>query len=166
MLLARFGLVAGPPPTIVAKVLRTEKARALFMGVAAHAFQPLTQPLVTGIGAGIIAAGHAVGWPVIRGGTGRFTDASIAMLKAMGVRFETGQRITRLHELPRHDIVMLDVHPHIAAGILAAHQPRRSAGDLWHTRRWRDMGASRQRLPGEPGLVDGEAAGDDRRQSG
>ena len=124
MLLARFGLVAGPPPTIVAKVLRTEKARALFMGVAAHAFQPLTQPLVTGIGAGIIAAGHAVGWPVIRGGTGRVTDASIAMLKAMGVRFETGQRITRLHELPRHDIVMLDVHPHIAAGILAEHQPR------------------------------------------
>ena len=38
MLLARFGLVAGPPPTIVAKALRTEKARALFMGVAAHAF--------------------------------------------------------------------------------------------------------------------------------
>lgn len=123
LLLARFGLVAGPPPALVGRAFRTERARALFMGVAAHAFQPLTQPLVTGIGAGIIAAGHSVGWPVIRGGTGRFTDASIAMLRGMGVRFETGQRITRLHELPRHDIVMLDVHPHIAAGILAEHQP-------------------------------------------
>ena len=71
-----------------------------------------------------MAAGHAVGWPGISWGTGHCTEASIAMLRGMGVRFETGQRITRLHELPRHDIVMLDVHPHIAAGILAEHQPR------------------------------------------
>ena len=125
LLLARFGLVAGPPPTLVGRAFRTERARALFMGVAAHALQPLGQPLVTGIGAGIITAGHAVGWPVIKGGTGRFTEASIAMLRGMGVRFETGQRVTRLHELPRHDIVMLDVHPHTAARILAGHQPVR-----------------------------------------
>lgn len=123
LLLARFGLVAGPPPTLVAAAFRGERAKSLFMGVAAHAMQSLRQPLVTGIGAGIIAAGHAVGWPVIKGGTGRFTEASIAMLRGLGVRFETGQRITRLHELPRHDMVMLDVHPHIAAGILAEQQP-------------------------------------------
>ena len=122
-LLARFGLVAGPPPTLVGKMFRTDRARALFMGVAAHALQPLGQPLVTGIGAGIITAGHAVGWPVVKGGTGHFTDATIKMLLGMGVKFETDQRVSRLHELPRHDIVMLDVHPHIAAGILAEQQP-------------------------------------------
>lgn len=123
LLLARFGLVAGPPPTLVARAFRTDRARALFMGVAAHALQPLHQPLVTGIGAGIITAGHSVGWPVVKGGTGKFTDAIISMLRGMGVKFETGHQINRLHELPRHDIVMLDVHPHIAAGILADHQP-------------------------------------------
>ncbi len=126
VLLARFGLVAGPPPTLVGRAFRTERARALFMGVAAHAIQPLGQPLVTGIGAGIITAGHSVGWPVIRGGTGRFTEASISMLRGMGVTFETGRRITRLHELPRHDIAMLDVHPHIAAAILSEQQPKAS----------------------------------------
>lgn len=123
LLLARFGLVAAPPPTWVGRFFRTEQARALFMGVAAHAIQPLGQPLVTGIGAGIITAGHAVGWPVVKGGTGRFTEAQIAQLRAMGVTFETGQRVTRLHELPPRDITMLDVHPRVAAGILAEQQP-------------------------------------------
>ncbi|MDA3146862.1 NAD(P)/FAD-dependent oxidoreductase [Leucobacter sp. UCMA 4100] len=126
LLLARMGLVAGPPPSLVGKLFRDERARALFMGVAAHACQPLTQPLVTGIGAGIIIAGHAVGWPVIEGGTGRFTDAHIEMLRGMGVRFETGQRVNRLYELPPRDITMLDVHPRIAAGILAEQQPARA----------------------------------------
>lgn len=126
LLLARFGMLAGPPPALVAKAFRSEQARALFMGVAAHAMQPLNLPLVTGIGAGIIAAGHSVGWPVVKGGTGRFTDAVIALLRDLGVRFETGHRVTSLAELPRHDMVFLDVHPHIAAGILAGYQPARA----------------------------------------
>lgn len=126
LLLARMGLVAGPPPALVGKFFREERARALFMGVAAHALQPLTLPLVTGIGAGIIIAGHAVGWPVVEGGTGRFTDAHIALLRSLGVRFETGQRVNRLHELPPRDITILDVHPHAAANILAEQQPTSS----------------------------------------
>ncbi|MDI6022564.1 NAD(P)/FAD-dependent oxidoreductase [Leucobacter sp. UT-8R-CII-1-4] len=126
LLLARFGMVAGPPPALVAKMFRDERARALFMGVAAHAMQPLTLPLVTGIGAGIIAAGHSVGWPVVKGGTGKFTEAVIALLRDLGVRFETGHRVSRLHELPRHDLLILDVHPHAAASILAGHQPSRA----------------------------------------
>ncbi|KUF07666.1 NAD(P)/FAD-dependent oxidoreductase [Leucobacter sp. G161] len=124
LLLARMGLVAGPPPALVGKLFREERARALFMGVAAHALQPLTLPLVTGIGAGIIIAGHAVGWPVVEGGTGRFTDALVAMLRGMGVKFETGTLVTRLHELPPRDITILDVHPRAAASILAEQQPQ------------------------------------------
>ena len=123
LMLARFGIVAGPPPSWVRKRFRTERARALFLGVAAHAIQPLTQPLVGGIGAGIITAGHAVGWPVVLGGTGRFTEAHIAQLRGMGVRFETGQRVVSIRDLPPHDVTMLDVHPHVAADILGGEQP-------------------------------------------
>lgn len=126
LLLARLGAVAGPPPAMVGKLFRTDEARALFMGVAAHALQPLTLPLVTGIGSGIITAGHAVGWPVIKGGTGHFTERHIAHLMTLGVRFETGLRVGRMHELPPHDITILDVHPHIAADILAEQQPARA----------------------------------------
>lgn len=125
LLLARFGAIAAPPASWVSKIFRNEQARALFMGVAAHAFQPLNLPLVTGIGAGIITAGHAVSWPVIEGGTGHFTDAHITLLKSMGVRFETGQRIDRLDQLPPWDITILDVHPFAAADILAGEQSPR-----------------------------------------
>ncbi len=126
LLLAKLGLVAGPPPAMVQHLFHSEEARALFMGVAAHAIQPLTLPLVTGIGSGIIVAGHSVGWPVIKGGTGRFTEAHIASLRALGVKFETGHRVSRLHELPPRDITVLDVHPHHAANILAEQQPKRA----------------------------------------
>lgn len=124
-LLARFGAVAAPPPTWVARVFSQERTRALFLGVAAHAFQRLDQPLVTGIGAGIITAGHAVGWPVIAGGTGALTDAVIARLRAQGVTFETGTRIRSRRELPPHDIALLDVHPHAVAEILGESLPAR-----------------------------------------
>lgn len=126
LLLARFGAVAGPPPSWVRRVFRTEQAQALFTGVAAHALQPLTLPLIGGIGAGIITAGHAVGWPVVKGGTGRFTEAHIAQLRERGVRFETGHRVTSIRDLPAHDITMLDVHPHVAADILGDAQPARA----------------------------------------
>ncbi|HUH53271.1 MAG TPA: NAD(P)/FAD-dependent oxidoreductase [Microbacteriaceae bacterium] len=125
LLLARFGLVAGPPPSRVVRKFKTESARALFMGVAAHAMQPLNKPLVTGIGAGIITAGHQVGWPVVKGGTGKLTQAHIESLRAMGVKFVTGQKITNFEQLPPHDIAMLDVHPHVAAQILRDQQPKR-----------------------------------------
>lgn len=123
--LARFGLVAGPPPAWVARYFRTERARSLFLGVAAHAINRLDVPLVTGIGAGIITAGHTVGWPVIEGGTGAFTEAQIRLLDRLGVTFEVGHTVRALKELPAHDIAILAVHPHIAASILGDALPPR-----------------------------------------
>ncbi|MFX6949998.1 FAD-dependent oxidoreductase, partial [Acinetobacter baumannii] len=48
LLLARFGLVAGPPPTWTRAFLRTPQGRALFSGVAAHAINRIDRPLVGG----------------------------------------------------------------------------------------------------------------------
>jgi len=128
LLLARFGAVAALPPTWASRAFRGEKARALFTGVAAHAINRIDVPLVGGIGAGIITAGHAVGWPVVAGGTGALTEAIITGLRDLGVRFEVGTRVRSLRELPRHDIAMLDVHPHEAASLLADAMPPRVRG--------------------------------------
>ncbi|MGI6879477.1 phytoene desaturase family protein [Microbacterium sp. gxy059] len=127
LLLARFGPVAGPPATWVARAFRTERARALFLGVAAHAINRLDRPLVTGIGAGIITAGHSNGWPVIEGGTGAFTAALVRLLDGLGVTFETGRRVRSAADLPPHDIAILDVHPQHAATILGDALPPRVA---------------------------------------
>ncbi|WP_448808518.1 phytoene desaturase family protein [Agromyces bauzanensis] len=128
--LSRFGLVAGPPPTWSGRLLRTPQARALFTGVAAHAMNRIDRPLVGGIGAGIIAAGHAVGWPVVEGGTGVLTESIITGLRDLGVTFVTGARIELRHQLPRHDIAMYDLHPRNVAQILSPVMPSRALARL------------------------------------
>ena len=65
--LAQFGLRAAPPASVLARRFRTPQAQALFLGCAAHLFQPLTRPLSSSVGAMMIAAGHRHGWPVRRG---------------------------------------------------------------------------------------------------
>jgi phytoene dehydrogenase-like protein len=125
--LVRFGLVAGPSPAMVRKFFQTPAAQALYIGVAAHALQRLDRPLVGGIGAGIIAAGHFNGWPVIEGGTGRFTQALVQILEQAGVQFVTDHPITHHSELPPREITILDTHPHDAARILNGIQIPRMA---------------------------------------
>ena len=77
--LARFGLPTLLPASEVARGFTTEKARALFGGVAAHAFRPLHYPMTSAIGLGIITAGHRHGWPVAAGGSGSITAALAAI---------------------------------------------------------------------------------------
>ncbi len=79
--LARFGLPAATPATLLARKFRTEQARALWGGCAAHAFRPLTQPMTSSVGMALICAGHAYGWPVARGGSRAISDALAAVVE-------------------------------------------------------------------------------------
>ncbi|MEU6595359.1 NAD(P)/FAD-dependent oxidoreductase, partial [Streptomyces sp. NPDC046881] len=67
--LARFGLRALQPATAVARRWRTEEARALFAGAAAHLMYPLTGPASSAVGLMLVGAAHRFGWPVARGGS-------------------------------------------------------------------------------------------------
>ena len=82
--LARFGLAGLPPVTWLARQFRTEEARALLAGVAAHSMLPLSAPLTGAFGLLLTMAAHAVGWPVVEGGSGRLADALVAELAAAG----------------------------------------------------------------------------------
>ena len=112
--LARFGLPAALPATVLARSFSTPQARALFGGTAAHSLSPLTQPMSSAIGAALIVAGHHNGWPVARGGSRAITDALAAVIIACGGTIETGRRVSALGELPPADAVILDLAP--AAG--------------------------------------------------
>lgn len=109
--LTRFGVPALAPATLVAKAWKGEHAKALFGGVAAHAFSPLTMPLSSSVGMALTCAGHAFGWPVARGGSRAITDALAAELSGRGGTIETGRRVDSLDELPRGDVVLLDLSP-------------------------------------------------------
>jgi phytoene dehydrogenase-like protein len=124
--LARFGIPAAMPTTLLARSWRSPQARALFGGVAAHSFSPLNRPMSSAIGCALIAACHRYGWAVAGGGSGAITDALASALAEHGGRIETGRRVTSLDELSA-DIVALDLAPAAVAEIAGERLPARVA---------------------------------------
>ncbi len=115
--LARFGLWAVQPATLLAKtVFKGERGRALFAGNAAHSVLPLDRPLSSAVALVLLAAGHAVGWPVAEGGAQAISDALAACLRSYGGVIRTGVRVQSLAELGEADAVVCDVTPR---GLLA-----------------------------------------------
>jgi phytoene dehydrogenase-like protein len=110
--LARFGIPALCPSTWLAKSLfKNEPARALFAGIAAHSFLPLEAPVSSAFALVLGTAGHAVGWPIPRGGSQTIANALAAHLAELGGKIETSRRVESLDDLPRSHIVLLDVSP-------------------------------------------------------
>lgn len=132
--LARFGLNAALPATLTARRWSTERARALFGGVAAHVLYPLNKPMTSAIGLMMIAAGHRYGWPVARGGSRAISDALAAVLQNHGGKLETGAWVRSLSELPAADIVILDLSPTGVLDVAGERLPPRVARAY---RRWR-----------------------------
>jgi phytoene dehydrogenase-like protein len=127
VLLTRFGLPALMPATVLAKTLATPQARALFGGVAAHSFSPLSKPMSSAVGMALICAGHRHGWPVARGGSRAIAEALAAVVLEHGGKIETGRPVRSLEELPAADAVALDLAPAGVAEIAAGRLPHRVA---------------------------------------
>jgi phytoene dehydrogenase-like protein len=125
LLMARFGALALLPATLVARALRGPAARALFAGNAAHSFLALEAPGTAAFGLLLGAAGHAVGWPIARGGSQRFADALAAYFRSLGGEVETGAPLTNLDELGAPRVVMLDLGPYQLARIAGHRLPDR-----------------------------------------
>lgn len=123
--LARFGVRVLPSATALARVFATPQAKALWSGVAAHAFWRLDRPLTSAVAVTLTAAAHAHGWVVAEGGTQRIVDALVAEIEAHGGRIETGVMVRSRAELPAHDSLLLDVAPSAAADILGDELPSR-----------------------------------------
>ncbi|MGV9670889.1 phytoene desaturase family protein [Gordonia sp. NPDC003504] len=128
--LAAFGPRALLPASTMARLFRTDTARALFGGIAAHAFTRLDRPLTASLGMMIAASGHRYGWPVARGGSGAITGAAAAALRAQGGRIETGVPVTRPADIPPADLVLLDLSPAQALGLYGDQMPSRVATSL------------------------------------
>ncbi|MEU1548681.1 NAD(P)/FAD-dependent oxidoreductase [Nocardia sp. NPDC005745] len=123
--LARFGIPALAPATLLAGLFRTEQARGLFGGVAAHAFHPLHRPLSASVGLGILTAGHTYGWAVAAGGSQRITEAMAAVLSDLGGKIETGVHVRSVSDLPQAELTMWDLAPTAVADILGERLPPR-----------------------------------------
>ncbi|MBX3313178.1 MAG: NAD(P)/FAD-dependent oxidoreductase [Actinobacteria bacterium] len=121
--LARFGAMALTPASVLARAFRTDEGRALFGGVAAHAFAELTGPFSAAVGVMLAGAGHAHGWPVAEGGSGAIAAALARRLAELGGTIETGVAVGSIAELDHPDVVCLDTTPGAAATILGDRLP-------------------------------------------
>ncbi|MEV5175292.1 NAD(P)/FAD-dependent oxidoreductase [Streptomyces flaveolus] len=125
LLLARFGLPTTLPATLLARLFSTPRARALWAGAAAHSFRPLSEPLGSAIGLGVLAAGHACGWAVAEGGSQAIARSLERALRAHGGRVRTGVRITHHAQIPPADVTLLDLDPAQIARVYGDRLPTR-----------------------------------------
>ena len=110
--LVDYGAVGIRSATSVARSkFETPAAQALMGGLAAHSVLPLDSPLTAGVGLLLGLLAHAVGWPIVRGGSQAIADALVAELEAAGGEVQTGVRVRALAELGNPDAVMLDLTP-------------------------------------------------------
>lgn len=85
LFMARFGALAAQPARLLACTrFRTERARALFAGLAAHSFLSLDAPFSAAVALILGAAAHAAGWPIPKGGAGSLTRALLGVLAEQG----------------------------------------------------------------------------------
>lgn len=112
IILAQLGVRALWPAVGLANWLfREERAKALFAGLAAHAILPLEQIITAAFGLMLGALGHAVGWPLPRGGSQQIAEAMAGYLRALGGEIVVDHPVQTLAEVPPAQAVLLDVTP-------------------------------------------------------
>ena len=122
--MAAFGLRgARPAATLARRVFRTERVRALFAGLAGHAVMPLERPFSASFALVLGALGHAVGWPLPRGGSQAIPDALCALLRARGGEIVTEALVASISELPPARALLFDVTPRQLVAIAGARFP-------------------------------------------
>ncbi|MER5888035.1 NAD(P)/FAD-dependent oxidoreductase [Streptomyces sp. NPDC001941] len=99
--------------------LRTQEARALLTGVAAHGIGRLPSPATAAVALLLGHLAHTTGWPVARGGSGTVAAAMARQIERLGGRIHTGARVDDLRDLPARRLTLLDVSPRELARIAA-----------------------------------------------
>jgi len=123
----RFGLPALLSAVGLARVaFREEPARALLAGLSAHSMVDLHRPLSASFGLVLGLYAHAVGWPMIRGGSAAVAGGLASELRSLGGTIETGRHIANLAELPPARVVILDTTPRGAVAIAGDRLPPRT----------------------------------------
>jgi phytoene dehydrogenase-like protein len=131
LLLARFGSLAlWPAAGTALRIFRTEAARALFAGLAAHSVLPLEAYGSAAFGWVLSIAAHAAGWPIPRGGSQQIANALASYFTTLGGSIATNTRIRSLDEIDRSALILCDVTPRQFLVLAGDRLPDRFAGQL------------------------------------
>lgn len=108
---ARFGLSALRSQNGLNRRFREPATRALLAGMAAHAMLPLGSWGTASFALVLGLAGHAVGWPVVQGGTRELTRALVAKLRALGGELRVDCEVRSVADLPAARVYLFDTTP-------------------------------------------------------
>jgi phytoene dehydrogenase-like protein len=112
LLLARFAFHALRSLRNLAETkFKSDRTRALFAGLAAHAMVPLEKTATAAFGVVLAALAHTVGWPIIKGGSQKLADALADCFRNSGGEIITSQPITSASDLPKAASYFFDVTP-------------------------------------------------------
>ena len=110
--LARFGLSAiQPARRLVESRFRAPRARALFAGLAAHSMLPLEQWGSAAFGLVLGIAAHTVGWPIVKGGAQKLSDALASYLRSLGGELYANHPVLNRDQLPPSRVTFCDLTP-------------------------------------------------------
>lgn len=111
-LMARFGLAAfASMRGLATSLFRERPPGAMLASIAAHAMVPLDRSATASFALVLAVAGHAVGWPVARGGSQSIANALASYYRAIGGDVVVGWPVTSLSDLPPARAYLLDVSP-------------------------------------------------------
>lgn len=126
LLMARFGLAAFRSARGLADAwFRGPIARGYFAGLAAHSILPLDRLTTAAVGLMLALAGHAVGWPVARGGSQKISDALASYFRSLGGTIHTDVSVKSVADLPAARAILFDVGPYQLADIAGSVLPAR-----------------------------------------
>ncbi len=124
LLMARFGVLGLQSMRGLTSARFTERAApALLAGIAAHAMLPLDAAATASFGLLLGAAGHAVGWPLARGGSQSIVRALAERFSALGGEVELGRCVRRMTDLPPARSYVFDVTPRQLVAIMGGQLP-------------------------------------------
>jgi phytoene dehydrogenase-like protein len=108
---------------LVRSWFKGDKAQALFAGNSAHAIFPLQHTSSAGFGLMLCMFGHAVGWPIARGGSQAIADSLASYLVSLGGTIKVGAPVSSMSDLPKARAFLFDVTPRQVARIAGSTFP-------------------------------------------
>ena len=111
------------PAAVVARRFRSQQAKALFGGIAAHSMMPMTSLMTASPGIVLGALAHVGGWPLARGGSAAITSALASYLTSLGGTIFTDHPVRTPGDLPTSRVVLFDTTPSTLAEVYGAAVP-------------------------------------------
>ncbi|HOF05873.1 MAG TPA: NAD(P)/FAD-dependent oxidoreductase [Syntrophales bacterium] len=112
LLIARFAFHALRSLRNLAETeFKSDRTRALFAGLAAHAMIPLEKTATAAFGLILATLAHTVGWPIIKGGSQKLADALADCFRNSGGEIITGRPVASAEDMPKAASYFFDVTP-------------------------------------------------------